>query len=362
MLVLVVSDMHVGKGKFLPNGQINILEDFDEDEKFIEFLDFYSTNKHYFTEIHLVLNGDILNLIQMDVDGVFTHLITEDMTVKMLDSIFRGHPEYFAALKRFLSRPNKKITYVIGNHDFAMVWPKAQERFKEEVGMEVAFEHQVNIHGVHIEHGHRFETINSVPKSKYFIDGPENQKILNLPWGSLFCLYLMPTLKKERPHIDKVRPLGQYIWWTFVHDFKFFLRLAYIVIKYILRTQFPPYKKFNTNFKTTPKLLKQIAIYPKYDKYAKRIFATRPDTKIVIMGHTHIAEWRRFPEGRIYLNSGTWNSVPSMDIGKHKNINQLTYICVEINEKKKEVKNAFLNFWMGKWKPYREEISTTISV
>ena len=133
MLLLVVSDMHLGKGKFLPNGQINILEDFDEDEKFIEFLDHYSTNKHYFSDVHLVLNGDILNLIQMDIDCIFTHLITEEMTVKMVSSIFEGHPEFFTALKRFLSRPNKKITYVIGNHDFAMVWPAAQKYFKEKV-------------------------------------------------------------------------------------------------------------------------------------------------------------------------------------------------------------------------------------
>lgn len=360
MLMLIVSDMHLGKGKFLPNGQINILEDFDEDEKFIEFLEHYSTNKYYFSEVHLVLNGDILNLIQMDIDGVFTHFITEEMTVKMLESIFNGHQQFFAALKRFLSRPNKKLTYVIGNHDFGMVWPKAQERFRQEVGEEVAFEHQLIVNGVLVEHGHRFEAINSVPRSKYFIDGPNDEKVLNLPWGSLFCLYLMPILKKERPHIDKVRPLGQYIWWTLVHDFAFFLKLAYIVISYIIRTQFSPYQKYNKNFRTTPNLLKQIAIYPKYDKYAKRIFATRPDVNVIIMGHTHVAEWRRFPEGKIYFNCGTWNSVPSMDIGKHKNINELTYVSVEMSEKKNEIKNIYLNFWNGKWKPYREEISTTI--
>ena len=37
MLTLVLSDFHLGKGRFLESGQINILEDFDEDEKFAEF-------------------------------------------------------------------------------------------------------------------------------------------------------------------------------------------------------------------------------------------------------------------------------------------------------------------------------------
>jgi UDP-2,3-diacylglucosamine pyrophosphatase LpxH len=360
MLILVLSDMHLGKGKFLPNGQLNILEDFDEDEKFIEFIEHYSSASYYFSEVHLVLNGDILNLIQMDVDGVFSHLITEDMTVTMLKNIIAGHTGYFDALKKFISRPNKKITYVIGNHDFPMVWPKAQELMKSVVGEEMRFEHQFETMGVLIEHGHRFEPINSVPRSKFFIQNKHGEVMLNLPWGSLFCLYLLPVLKKERPHFDKVRPLSSYIKWSFLHDFKFFMKLAFTVIKYIFRTQFPPYINTNSNFKTTLKVLRQISVYPKYDKYAKRIFATRPDVNMVIMGHTHIAEWRRFPEGRVYLNCGTWNSVPSMDIGLHKHINQLTYVAIEINDKMGKIKNAYLNIWNGKWKPFKEEVSTTV--
>ena len=122
MLVLVLSDFHLGKGKFLDDGHINILEDFDEDEKFAEFLDHYSTGTHYFTDVNVVLNGDIFNLIQMDVNGVFTHLLTEDNIVQMVNEVIEGHPLFFQALKKFLARPNKKLTYVIGNHDIGMVY------------------------------------------------------------------------------------------------------------------------------------------------------------------------------------------------------------------------------------------------
>jgi hypothetical protein len=47
MIQLVLSDFHLGKGRYLENGQVNTLEDFDEDEKFIEFLDHYSTGTYY---------------------------------------------------------------------------------------------------------------------------------------------------------------------------------------------------------------------------------------------------------------------------------------------------------------------------
>jgi UDP-2,3-diacylglucosamine pyrophosphatase LpxH len=359
MQILVVSDLHVGKGRFLNNGQLNILEDFDEDEKFVEFLEHYSSNTNYFADVHLVLNGDILNLIQLDVDGVFTHLWTEGHTVKAVQSIIDGHPHFFQALKKFLAKPNKKITYIIGNHDFAMVWPAAQQLLKDEIGQELDFQETLFINGVYIEHGHRFERINSVPKSKYFIDGPNNEKILNLPWGSLFCMYLMPLLKKERPYIDKVRPLSTYIKWCFLHDFRFFWHLLFTVIKYIIKTRFKPYTKYNKNFKTNLRTLANFSAHPKYEKFAKRLFARRDEVHVIVMGHTHIAEWRRFPEGKIYFNTGTWNIVPSMDIGLHKNITKLSYACIEVSEKKNTIINAYLNVWQGKWRPFRSEVETT---
>ncbi len=359
MLMLVLSDFHLGKGKFLENGHINILEDFDEDEKFSEFLDHYSTGTYYFSDVNVILNGDIFNLIQMDVDGVFTHLLNEDHIEQMVSEIIEGHPLFFQAMKKFLSRPNKKITYVIGNHDIGMIFEKAQKRVIDEVGENIEFTHQFISNGVLIEHGHRFEPINTVPRSKLFINGPEGKQILNLPWASLFCIYLLPKLKEIRPYIDKVRPLSSYVKYTIIHDFKFFIYLCWVTITYCIRTQFRPYGKYNKNFKISFNQVFKIAVHPKYDKNAKRVLATRPDIKVVIMGHTHITEWRRFKDGKLYFNTGTWNQVPSVDAGMHKSISNLTYVCIELNDKKKTIKNAFLNVWQGKWRPFREEVTTS---
>lgn len=357
--MLVLSDFHLGKGKFLDNGQINILEDFDEDEKFSEFVDHYSTGTYYFSDVNIVFNGDIFNLIQMDVDGVFTHLLSEDNIVKMVEQIIEGHPLFFDSLRRFLARPNKKLTYVIGNHDIGMIFKKAQQVMIDAVGAPIEFTHQYVQNGVLVEHGHRFEAINTVPRSKLIIKGPNDVPILNLPWASLFCIYLLPKLKEIRPFIDKVRPLSSYVKWTIFNDFKFFLYLTWVTFAYCTRTQFRPFGKYNKNFKISPKQVFNIAIHPKYDKNAKRVFATRPDVKIVVMGHTHITEWRRFKDGKLYFNTGTWNQVPSVDAGQHKNISQLNYVCIELNEKKGTIKNAFLNVWQGKWRPFREEVSTS---
>jgi UDP-2,3-diacylglucosamine pyrophosphatase LpxH len=354
--VYVLSDFHLGKGRFLETGEVNILEDFHEDERFAEFLDYHSTGTNYFSDIHVVLNGDILNLIQIDVKGIFHHFITEENTCDMIDDIVKGHPVFFEAIKRFLSRPNKKVTYVIGNHDLPMIFEKAQERLNSHLGVSIDYTHQYVKHGVLIEHGHRFESINTVPRSQTVIKGPEGKDIINYPWASLFCIYLLPKLKAMRPNVDKIRPFSKYVKWIIVHDFSFFLYLTWNVFAYLVRTQFPPYGKYNKNFRIGIRTLSKIALHPKYVTNAKRILATRPNVKIVVMGHIHVSEYRRFKDGRMYFNCGTWNIVPSIDAAMHDSINALSYVHIDVDIKKDTIRHASLNIWKGKWKPFSEEI------
>ena len=329
------------------------MEDFEEDDHLIEFIEYYSTKKFERKKVHLVLNGDILDLVQTDVQGSYSHIQTEEYICKALQSILDGHKELFEALGKFAK--THKLSYVIGNHDQGMSWPAAQKLFSLTLGTEISFHHKLEISGIHIEHGHRFEAINTVPPLKMFIDGPNGQKILNLPWASLFCLNLLPRLKKERPYLDKVRPLSLYIKWSMFHDFYFFCRLSYTVIRYLIRTAKPEYLKINKNYLTNWRLLKRITIYPRYAKQAKRILKRKSHIHTVVMGHTHISEWRRFPEGKYYLNSGTWNDIPTVDAGLHENVTKLTYICIDLNEKSGVVNSRNLNIWQGTWKPFRAE-------
>ena len=139
MIILVLSDLHLGKGKFLKNGQLNLLEDFLEDEKFYDFCDYYSKGEYEKEEVHLVLNGDILNLIQIDVDGVFTNIIDDEVTVRAVDAIVKGHPKFFEGLRKFIRTPKKHITYVIGNHDSGMAFQEAQVSLRKYVGEELNF-------------------------------------------------------------------------------------------------------------------------------------------------------------------------------------------------------------------------------
>lgn len=358
MQVLVLSDLHLGKGRFLKNGQLNIVEDFFEDDRFFEFCEYYSSGVNFLSNIQLVLNGDIFNLIQIDIDGVFTHIIDAQVTVSALERIIEGHPRFFLGLKKFLSTPNKKVTYIIGNHDAPMAFNAVQERLNQEVNGRIDYGFDVNIHGIHIEHGHRFEMVNAFPGGDPFVKGPNGKQIINLPWGSLFCIFVLPQLKKMRPYIDKVRPISSYMKWTLFHDFTFFWRMSYIVTRYLIATNLKTYINQNKNFKTTLKILKQITIYPLYEKKAKSILKKNPHIHTVVMGHTHVQEWRRYPENKYYFNTGTWNSIPSIDAGLHENSTKLTYCLIDYNIKAKSIHAAAINTWQGTWRPFREEVST----
>ncbi len=359
MIIVVLGDLHLGKGKFLKNGQLNILEDFDQDEAFVEFVNYYCSAKFKNKEVHLVLNGDILNLLQVDVHGVFTHVQTEEYVTKAVQSIFDGHIPFFDALKKFVNTSKKKLTYVIGNHDFGMNFRASQKLFSERVGGDVFFTDKLKISSVHIEHGHRFEPLNSVAPHKTFVKGPAGRRIVNLPWASLFCLHLLPVLKKERPYIDKLRPIPLYFRRAIFYDTRALLVFLWKVFLYVWKTFGPAHNRYNQNFKTSWQLLKTISIYPAYDKKAKKITRHEKDVDVVVMGHTHIAEWRRFPEGKYYFNTGTWNTISSVDAGMYRNITKLNYVLIELHEKTKHVTNAYLNVWQGEWRPYREEVSLT---
>ncbi len=357
MIVAVVSDLHLGRGKFLRNGQHNILEDFDHDHSFDEFVDYFSDPQFEGQEIQLVLNGDIFNLIQIDLDGVFLPSITENIALRSLHKIIEGHEVFFNALRKFNSNTKRSIVYVIGNHDSPMYWNKLQEAFTQQVGGDVEFCFSKNINGIHIEHGHRFEVINAVPLKDYFTTGPTGEEVLNLPWGSLFCVTILPSLKKRRPYIDRVRPTGLYIRWSLIYDFSFFLLMSFTVMRFVFQTLFQRYQeKKRDGLLSMIKLLKQITVYPKYERQAKNIFRKNRDIHTVIMGHSHLREWRRFPEDKFYFNTGTWTFIPSMNTAMHQNELVLNYVMIEVDQGSNLVIKRSMNAWLGKWRPYRSDI------
>lgn len=370
---LVVSDFHLGKGRYFRDGTQNILEDFVYDREFAEFLDYHRTGEFADAEVELILNGDILNLLQIDHYGVFTHLFTERAVCRAVEKIVAGHPDFFAALRRFASAPGHSIAYVVGNHDSGMLWPGAREVFSRACGTQVRF-HDVayEFDGIYVEHGQQYERFARSDMKKPFITRGLPEPVLNLPWGSLFVAVLLPKIKQERPHVDKVRPFNEFLVHTFLHEPIWFIKTGFRIAKFVFDTMlFRRRYQIRDGFRATLGLLKEISVYPSYDKIAFRILEEREDVHTVVFGHTHILRYRQWREGKEYFNEGSWNEVTNLDLSEYGTRTRLTFAMIEYPqssasspeeaEAQKARKGSSasrpkvrLKQWHGLWKPHSE--------
>lgn len=350
---LVVSDFHLGKGRYFRDGSQNILEDFIYDREFADFLAYYRTGDFADADIELILNGDVLNLLQIDYYGVHTHLVTERSQVYAVKKVVAGHPEFFQALRRWAATPGHTIAYVIGNHDAGLLFKGAQKAFSEACGADVKFFDEAYVFdGIHVEHGQQYERFAKVNMERPFITRGVPEPVLDLPWGSLVVAVFLPRIKQERPAIDKVRPWGQFMMWAVLHDFWWSVRTAirvsiFTLQSLIFKTRYQIKKGVRAQFD----LLKEITLYPSFDKIAMRIL-DETDVNAVIFGHTHILRYRQYREGKEYFNEGTWNEVTNLDLSEYGTRTRLTYAYIEYPKTDEQTKPLVrLKEWKGVWKP-----------
>ncbi len=329
---LIISDLHLGAGKVLENGNLNSLEEFYFDDKFSEFINYYTSGEYADCEAELILNGDILNLLQIDYKGHFLSVITESITLNTIKRIVNGHPKFFQALRDFIKNGKNTITYVIGNHDQGMLWPQSREYINQVLGATVRYRNIVYyFDGVHIEHGHMHEAANRLDPKKFFIKKETPEPILNLPFGSFFFVEFVLKVKREHAHVDKVRPFKSLVRWGLLQDTKFTIKTLLKLVWFLLETIFSPDPRKRFSWKQLIKVVFEGTIFPNLDAAATKILR---DERIhtVVFGHSHVYRYRNVGKSKQYLNTGTWTELTSMDLASFGKITKLTYVLLEYPE------------------------------
>lgn len=347
-LKLVVSDLHLGVGKVRKGGGTNFLEEFYYDERFAEFLNYYSTGEYQDTQIELVLNGDILNFLQIDYRGHFLSVFTESICVEKLQQIIEGHPIFFRGLREFVKRPNRSITYIVGNHDQSMLWPGTRALLNETIGVPINYRNIVYFFdGVHIEHGHMHEAANRLDPKKFFLKKNVAEPILNLPIGSHFFIEFVLKVKIQNPHVDKVRPFTSFLMWGLIFDTKFTLRTIFKLVWYFLRSFSrgrDPRRQWS--WKSILRVFTERAIFPDLGFSAQRILQ---DDRVhtVIFGHSHVYQYRQWGQDKEYFNTGTWTELTSLDLPSLGKITKLTYVLIDYPEADSTRPRGRLKEWRG---------------
>jgi UDP-2,3-diacylglucosamine pyrophosphatase LpxH len=331
-LKLVVSDLHLGLGQFLEDGRLNLLEEFYFDEKFSEFLHYYTTGDHADCEVELILNGDIFNFLQTDFEGHYLTVITEGVNLDQIQRIVKGHPVFFHSLREFAARPGNQVTFVVGNHDQGMLWPGVRAYLNDIIGANVQYKNIVYyFDGVHVEHGNMHEAANRVDPKKFFLKKDLPEPILNLPFGSFFFVEFVMKLKHVYPHLDKVRPFRAMVRWGILFQTSFVVRAIFSVLRYFAKNMLQKDPRRRWSPKRLLKIFFESAIFPDLSESARRIL--RDDrVHTVIFGHTHVYQYRQFDQDMEYFNTGTWTEVTSLDVASLGRITKLTYVKIDYPE------------------------------
>lgn len=362
---LVVSDFHIGEGRYFKDGTRNILEDFQYDEQFVAFLEYYSSGDYRDAEVELVINGDFLNLLQINYKGVYTYLMTERVVIEGLRRIIAAHNEIFKALARFAATPGHRISYVVGNHDQGMLFNGARGLFSEALAADVAYyDSHYEFDGVRAEHGHMHEWNSRFNPQRYFVTKGLPEPILNLPWGSIFVAEVLPKIKMERSYIDKVKPFTALLLWMAIYDTVFGVRTFWRFALFVGDTLIFKFRYQFADFQSTlSNILRNLTVYPDFDSEARRVLKENPDVRTLIMGHTHVLRYRRFRGGQEFFNTGMWNEYTNLAPGGMGTHVMLTYAFVEYPEVAADVDQSAahdkasmrpkvkLKEWKGHWSP-----------
>lgn len=352
---LVLSDLHLGTGH--RRGRVNIYDDFKEDERLAQLLERYAG-------AHLVLNGDIFDLLKVPVMGQFPDEISERLAGIKLLKCLRGHPVVVRALQRFLAHPDAQLTYLPGNHDMELVFPAAQRLFSRFVtGQEehprlrvVTAQPSFHLDGVEFHHGHQFEALHAFDWGRLTLTRVNKDPVLNLPWGSLFILRVLNPLIRERPWVDKVHPFWPLVAGGMLFDTRFTARMLGHTVAALVQARFnPTWWKKRPFEKLSSFLGSDVAFFERLDHYADRIFRQAKQTQALFMGHTHVPMLRTsriHGVNRTYVNTGTWVPMVDLGLGRLGQHLELHYGLVEWHG---DEPRASLHRWHGT-RPESEEV------
>ena len=371
--ILVISDIHLGAGEFV-RGKRNLLEDFHYDNELIDFFNYYSSGKYEDRPVELIINGDFLDFLAVPFVNYFDdEFWSEEAALEKLKLIIEAHKEVFDALYNFLKNKNKKLVYIVGNHDAEFLFesmrdelfgllPNRDVKFLFESDGEYSPEP-----GIVIKHGHEYEIANQIDPESSIITTEDGKRYFLAPWGSYFVTRVINKFKEERSYINQVRPIKKLIISGLIYDTLFTLRFILANLYYVFMVRFILYFKYSKNIgEIIGNMKRELKAFQLSESVVEDFFENREDIGVLIMGHTHDPIMRTYSDGTIFINTGTWIKMHYLDFDKQAYNYDLTYAQVNIkNLERQEDKvgdtrnlenlDVHFNVWKGKSeKPYKE--------
>lgn len=366
--ILVISDLHLGAG-LIVNKRKNFLEDFHYDKELIEFIEYHGSMHYQEREVELIINGDFLDLLAVPFVPYFDdEFWSESAALEKLKLIVKAHPEVFEALRNFLTFPNNRLVYILGNHDAELVFeslrqyiidlfPKDdQHKFKILLN---ANEVYIPEEGVVLKHGHEYELAHHYDPVTSITTDVDGKKYFIPPWGSYYVARVINKFKEGRDYINAVRPINKFMINGIIYDTLYTMRFGFANIFYFFMVRFMMiFKQRKGLFEVLDLVKKEIQLFQNYEALTEEYVTTNEEVHALIVGHTHDPIFREYDDGSIFINTGTWTKMYNLDFGKNFYGARLTFARVDVKEKEEaeegKVIEKFdhldisLNEWRGK--------------
>jgi len=354
LIRIVLSDLHLVTGKPDP------MEEFFHDERFADLLGHYQRLAGKESEIELILNGDIFDLLKVKIGGIWPTDITDEVATEKLRKCLEGHPGFVLALKGFLSDPLRRVTVLPGNHDLELCLSGPQELFRryvapgdaaDRVRFVTATDTYYLPEGIQVRHGHQLERIHRVDYENLTRKRPDGQRVLDLPWGSLWILEVLNPLKELRSHVDRIQPLSRFLLGSLLFDTRFVLRFVWLSTLYFLKHRVFTVRAWRARMRALPRLLREeiFTLGEGFDEAAIRSLNRMHGVHTLIVGHSHGPRYLRLPGEKLLVNTGTWVRMINLDLRYLGQDSGLTYAMIEYSDDGKP--RVQLMRWRGRYEP-----------
>ena len=272
--IVVVSDLHIGRGKNQKTGRYYRLEAFFYDADFLRFCDHLIDDARLRTcKFKLILNGDTFDLLRVDHDSEqdqslrerrYGPALTPTVAASIMEQIIAGHPVFMQALARVLGAGHD-VVFLPGNHDIEMQWAEVQAVVQnallgfvlahgsEEEALDAAtrlhfrqwFYYEEN--RVWIEHGCQYDPENAF---QFYLRGKLEGKgeavhkaEVDMPLGTFFQRYLYNQFGNITFLVPNSRSQFRYFRWLLINRPRLLARVATVhfpffwqVIRRIVKT------------------------------------------------------------------------------------------------------------------------------
>lgn len=207
----IISDTHFGVGRD-SRGAWDAYEDARWPEDLATFLTHIATIGE--GKADLVINGDVFELWQSrQVPCNYANKdagCSEDDALRRFKAAVAAHSAEIKALKAFASNKDNTLTFVVGNHDVALLLPSVKQELNQTfAGCKFAFGEsgvwQSGDGKVRAEHGHQIgEDLNAFagwPRPFIKLDGRTH---VRRPWGEQFVQDFYNQFESKYPVIDNI--------------------------------------------------------------------------------------------------------------------------------------------------------------